>query len=782
MIRSVFGKVILGFCSFIPGSVVADAQNNQKNVDEGFLYDNNRAALNPNVEIEGTPTKIEIYLPSQDGQTASVPSDWNIDVYYKPVMIFDISNLEEQYISKCSPKSLASIHYFYFRFEFPDLSPSVASFISENYDPGISINGLASTTLTPPYRAFDIGYEIKTEGKQDFLVIRSEGSISDQYTDVARVIAPSIISKEHLLSCGRIRNVIDSANAGRDIFWAKLYGYTNKLNEVQEVVGSFSSTISAFIRKEIEESDQNSKVVSVLNNEVESSSITSSGIQLSGGLKLPIPGIGLPVDVSGTVQTPDRTENSNSERSGVVTSVTGGRLVSGSFLSEIKERAVSNSSIVFRNYPEIDRQSIIDAIWDDLTEQLFVDVETSTLELVADGSLVTVRGAALDGNELQFQLDSGDLISDLSQPSQAQILRIKDVERSALQNLTISSVNLDFTNKPASIELEYSVALSKALLEQKSADTNVGVGEYDYASLRREKIDSILNEARLDRDSLEQDISQRLANLESALSEALRATEQRLEGQVASADQRIAEIAIDAASGFATVVEQDITNASSELESFVSILSGQLEDKGDLSVEKILASYVEAEEFSKAVDLRLALSKKLAGDLNGSFALPVGTIIWWSPPGRDALAPDGWAIANGESVELLTGETIKLPNLMTVGIIGGASGNVGSYVGTDKISIEHKTEPFRLNTAHMPSHSHDLWNTKSGIQNKGTIGVFDPLKYFGGDTRDIRKPGKGGDELHPTTKTGNGAAHSHGLEFTFDNRSKALVLVPLFKL
>ena len=189
------------------------------------------------------------------------------------------------------------------------------------------------------------------------------------------------------------------------------------------------------------------------------------------------------------------------------------------------------------------------------------------------------------------------------------------------------------------------------------------------------------------------------------------------------------------------------------------------------TLERIIEEGLSAEASAKIVLQKLVDAAEAQTTL---FASPRGTIIWWYPPAEGAEVPDGWAIADGRTVTLASGEKMQTPNLIDRGAIGGRANVAGNIVGEDEITISENTEGTALSVRQMPSHSHEMVYNK--LHNPGWLDL-------GGDTLDMRmRYDADANETTATKNRGESQKHDHLLNLTFDNRSASVLLVPLIKL
>lgn len=719
------------------------ANSSTKTANEGFLYDNNRAALNLIAEVlrlddSVIESSIEVYIPSMDGASESIPASWNTDIFYKPIFMFDIANLEDQYSSYGCKKSSNNEHIFEFRFRFPNIAQNIAGYIFENYEPDISLGGLAGITLIPPYRALDIGVEIRTQGKEDVIVIDQKGSLSDPYRDVFRTLDTSPTSPGHLLSCSRVSTIIDEAMSGKSIFWARMYGYTTELTEPAQVVASFTNSIMQEIQNIVEENDKNSKIVKIVTEKNFSEKINREPIQLSLDLKLPSV---IPLQAGGDLSLFSKTTDISDQELGLSTQVTGSRIFTGRYINEIRQTVDTQGAVLFRNWPQADREAIMGRIWNELSKDVFLPLDAEKLQLLIQGNKLVAQGSALPDGPVEAQLSENEFFAlKLNDPSDLSLYFYNQNADTRTDRISISNVVTNISNKPATIDLDYSVQASLALSDLSYRDSGVGAFEQEYAQEQRERIDNMLAELALDRDIL-------MTTIQELMDEVDR-----------NAARRVVEYGalIDEAQKDAVV-------------------------QADVEVGGIIAAGRGAIEVSmNEVAQRAAAVSELADNLSGSFAYPQGTIIWWYPSNDGMEVPDGWAIADGRTVTLVSGEKIQTPDLIGLGVIGAKANVAGDKVGKDIVEIDNRTGGTKLTGSQIPKHAHAIPYQRLvnfGVESNLPLGLSGKKSSL-----DVRLLDENHKHKAPTTTYGGSQPHSHSFSLTFDNRAASVFLVPLMKL
>jgi microcystin-dependent protein len=83
--------------------------------------------------------------------------------------------------------------------------------------------------------------------------------------------------------------------------------------------------------------------------------------------------------------------------------------------------------------------------------------------------------------------------------------------------------------------------------------------------------------------------------------------------------------------------------------------------------------------------------------------LPVGSVILWHPPTKDAPLPTGWALCDGSAYSYL-GTTYRTPNLIDRFVQGCRPEALGKDGGASS---------YRLEIAHLPRHHHSVQLTSS---------------------------------------------------------------------
>lgn len=734
--------LLMGLHQFAHAQDEVDAS--PKAANQGFMYDNNRAALNISTTIlsigeSNIDSLIEVYIPSMDGAAESIPSSWNTDIFYKPIFMFDIANLEDQY-SDFNCKQFSNKEYvFEFKFRFPNLAQNIAGYIEANYESDITMGGLAAITLIPPYHALDIGVEIRTQGKEDFIVIDQKGSLSDPSRDVFRTLDTSPTSPGHLMSCSRVRTIIEEATSGKSIFWARMYGYTTELTEPEQVVASFTSSIMQELENIVEENDKNSKNVKIVTETNYSENIARDGIQL--GLDLQTPPF-IPIQGSAEMSLFAKTTEISDQELGLSSQITGSRVFTGRYINEIRQTVDTQGAVLFRNWPQADREAIMIRIWNELSKDVFLPVDAEKLQLAIQGNTLVAQGAVLPDGPVEAQLSDNEMLAlKLNDPNDLNLYFYNQNAETRTDRISISNVVTNISNKPATIDLDYSVAASLALSDLSYRDSGVGAFEQEYAQERRELIDNMLAELGLDRDTL-------MSTIQDLMDDVDRNAARRITEYGAMIDEARKDAVVQA--------NVEVSNI---------IVAGK--DAIEVSMRKV-------EQQAGAVN-------GLADDLSGSFAYPQGTIIWWYPPSDGADVPDGWAIADGRTVTLASGEKLQTPNLFDRGAIGGSIDNAGTAIGENSVTIKTKTDDTKLTIAQMPAHSHEFgWQRLVNFGIESSCPTW--LGCVGKKSVDVRLLRDNPDNKERLTSVGGNQGHAHSLSFEFDNRAASILLVPLMKL
>ena len=198
----------------------------------------------------------------------------------------------------------------------------------------------------------------------------------------------------------------------------------------------------------------------------------------------------------------------------------------------------------------------------------------------------------------------------------------------------------------------------------------------------------------------------------------------------------------------------------------------ELHDSFNTKAKAIVSELSEAEDRSRINLNNYASSVDAVSEAARSFVplfeVPPGTIIWWHPPFELADIPAGWAVADGRSVHLSTGELVETPNLMNTGIVGGAPAAAGQIIGSNTLEFVGESEGHVLTAAEMPKHGHKYRSVTAQDIGAGVA----PTKLKGvRSISNVRGESVGGSK-----------PHSHGIELSLDNRAASVVLVPLMKL